>query len=47
MKGTLFLDTSFVIASIMYTKNKHYQEDFVTLKEVNVVRNILQQRFNK
>lgn len=42
-----YLDTSFVIASIMYTKNKHYSEDFVTLKEVNVIRNILQQRFNK
>ncbi len=42
-----YLDTSFVIASIMYTKNKHYQEEFATLKEVNVVKNILQQRFNK
>ena len=41
-----YLEMSFVIASIMYAKNKHYQEEFVTFKEANIVRNILQQRFN-
>lgn len=47
MTGTFYLDTSFIIASIMNTKNKHYQEKFVTLKEVNITKNILRKKFNE
>lgn len=46
MAGTFYLDTSFIIASILNTKNKHYQENFVTLKEVSVAKSILRKKFN-
>lgn len=47
MTGTFYLDTSFIIASVMNTKNKHYQENFVTLKEINITKNILQKNLKK
>lgn len=47
MKKNFYIETSFVMASIMRTKEKHYQESFVTLKEINVTKKILQSKFNE
>ena len=47
MTGTFYLDTSFIIASVMNTKNKHQQENFVTLKEINITKNILRKKFKE
>lgn len=38
MAGIFYLDTSFIIASILNTKNKHYHENFVTLNEINITK---------
>lgn len=42
-----FIDTSFILASIMNTKQKHYLECFATFAEVNALRQAMQQEFNK
>ncbi len=47
MQRFFYLDTSSIIASIMNTKNKHYQENFVTLKEINITKSLLQKKFNE
>lgn len=45
MQGTCFLDKSVVVASIMYTKNKHFGQMYVSPKECLVIserlRNLL------
>lgn len=46
MNNIFYMEDSFVIASIMYTKNLHFLEKFVTYKELNYIRNKLQNRFN-
>lgn len=47
MRGTYFMESSYVIASIMRSKRLHYIEEFVTFKEFNLVRDELQKEFNK
>jgi len=44
---TLFMEKSYVLASIFLTKHLHFREEFVTLEECNVISNALQQEFNK
>lgn len=46
MNNIFYMEDSFVIASIMHTKNLHFSEKFVTYKELNYIRNKLQNRFN-
>lgn len=38
---------SYVIATIIKTKDKYLKEQFTNFKEVNTIRNILQNEFNK
>lgn len=45
--GTCMLEKSFVIASIMCSKNKHLGETFVTTREGNIIQNKLIKEFNK
>lgn len=47
MIGTFFMEESYVTATIMKTKSKYLKEKFTTLKEINIIKNILQNEFNK
>lgn len=45
MQKTYFLDGSVVVASIMYTKNKHFGETYVSMKERHIVSELLRKLF--
>lgn len=47
MNQTFFLQESYVIATIMKTKDKYLKEQFATFKEVNIIKSMLQNEFNK
>ena len=38
MNGTFFMESSFVIASIISIKIKYFQEYYVTFQEINVIK---------
>ena len=40
------MEKSYVIASIFKTKHLHFRENFVTLKECNVISRLLQKEYN-
>ena len=42
-----WLEKSFVIASIIGTKNNHYGESFATFEEVNTLQGLLQKKLNR
>ena len=42
-----WLEKSFVIASIIGTKNNHYGESFATFEEVNILQGLLQKKLNR
>lgn len=45
--GTFFLNRSHVVATIMKTKDKHYDEQFVTIRECNLIISLLKEKFNE
>ena len=47
MESIIFMNTSFIINSIMKTKIKNYQENFVTLNELILVKGALQEKFKQ
>lgn len=47
MAKTFFIEKDYVVATIMYFKEKHFGEKFVTLKELNYVTSEMQKVFNK
>ena len=44
---TFFIEESYVIATIIKTKSKYLKEKFTTFKEINIIKSILQNEFNK
>ena len=46
MNSTIFIEKSYVIASIMQIKKEFLDEQFVTFAEANVIKRNLQNEFN-
>ncbi len=47
MNDTFFMGKTYVVASIMKTKSKHFNENFVTYEELNCISNELQKKYNE
>lgn len=47
MSEICHINESYVVASIAKTKVKHFNEDFVTRKELNYIVNFLQKKYNE
>ena len=47
MENTVFIEKSYVVASVLNVKIKQLKEHFVTMKEVNYVSNELQKKLNE
>lgn len=44
---TVFMEKSYVVASILATKQRYLNQSFVTSEECNQISNILQKRYNE
>lgn len=44
--NTYFMEKSYVIATILKTKNLHFKENFVTSNEGNLITKLLQKEYN-
>ena len=47
MNKTIFIEKSYIVASILNTKNKYLNSNFTTLEEVNYISTKIQQELNK
>ena len=47
MTKTVFLEKSYIVASILNFKNKYLNEDFVTFQELNYISNQIQKQINE
>lgn len=47
MANTIFLEKSYIIASILNVKSKYLRKDFVTIEELNYISNQFQKKLNE
>lgn len=45
--NTCFMEKSYVVAAILWTKYLKFRESFVTLEECNIVSRLLQKKYNE
>ncbi len=45
--NTCFMEKSYVVAAILWTKYLNFRESFVTFEECNIVSHLLQKKYNE